>query len=261
MSPRKCEVSFLMNLKNFFRSWLRRMGYDAVDVRRFDRAMGAEVSWPTHERLLGYLLDRALETNGNHRPSFLQIGANDGVKDNFTGFVLARSGVDITLVEPDPHCATKLSHDFRGSPNVTIIQAALAERDGMAEFFYFEPQEEKGIQLNVFSSFDRALLLEKKRVFALSSSITSRQVRCSRLESIKANSGVLKWDAIVSDIEGYDHEVVRQVCELPASELPRLLVFEHSWLPPEIRRSCYISLKRCGYAIVAGAHDTISFRS
>ena len=259
MSPQNCEAFYPMSLRSFFRSCLRRSGYDAVDLRRFDRAMGAELSWPTHERLLGYLLERALETGSNTRPSFLQIGANDGIKDNFTGSVLARSDVDITLVEPDPQCASKLRHDYDGSVNVSILQVALGERDGTADFFYFEPQEERGIQLNVFSSFDRSLLEEKQRVFGLSASISSRQVHCANLGSIKARSGARKWDLIVSDIEGYDHEVVRQVCELSSAQLPRLLVFEHSWLPPQTRRSCYTSLNRCGYAIVAGAHDTICF--
>ena len=102
-----------MNLKNFLRKRLRGVGYDAVDVRRFDRAMGAESSWSTHEKLVLYLIEHALSRTHHKPPTFLQIGANDGLKDNFTGGVLRREDVRIVLLEPDPYCASRLTRGVR----------------------------------------------------------------------------------------------------------------------------------------------------
>jgi FkbM family methyltransferase len=250
-----------MNLKNFLRKGLRSVGYDAVDVRRFDRAMGAEVSWPTHERLVSYLIEHALSRTSQASATFLQIGANDGIKDNFTGSVLRREDVRIVLLEPDPFCAARLERDYSGRANVSVLQKALGAEDGFAKLFHFDSEEEQGIQLNVFNSFDRALLEEKKNVFSLQASIVSRQVECVTLASLSQEVGVSSWDVLVSDIEGFDHEVVRQVSAMSRDNIPRLFVFEHAWLEPSVRSKCYRDLADAGYAIIAGENDTIALIS
>jgi len=247
-----------MNLKNFFRKGLRSVGYDAVDVRRFDRAIGAEASWPTHEKLTHYLISQSLSRASYNGPTFLQIGANDAIKDNFTGSVLRREDVRIVLLEPDPSCASRLMQDYSGRSNVVVLQKALGEEDGDARLFHFDREEERGIQLNVFNSFDRALLEEKKNVFNLEAGIVSWQVSCTTLASLSKETGVERWDVLVSDVEGFDHEVVRQVCAMSREALPGLFIFEHAWLAPLARAKCYRDLAAEGYTIIAGENDTIA---
>lgn len=245
-----------MDLKSFIRRLVRKFGYDAVDTRRFDRAMGAEASWPSHGKFLSYLMESVVADS--QTPCLLQIGANDAVKDNFTSEWLERSGMRIALVEPNPSCVEKLRRKFEDKPNVVILPYALDSEKRQAGFYLFDAAEEKGIQLDVFSSFDRDLLEEKKRCFGLNSGIVAIDVPCDSMEGLSRLAGVEEWDIVVSDVEGFDHEVVRQVCALALP--PSLFVFEHSWLIPEVRKACYRKLENRGYAILAGAYDTIAFR-
>jgi len=257
MCRRNCEPFFPMNLRSSLRKILRSFGYDAVDTRRFDRAMGATSSWPTHRRLLDHLLREVAKNSDDF--ALLQIGANDGIKDNISSVALQLPSARLGLVEPNPYCVAQLESGVaRDRKNVTILPVAFAAEKGNAKFYVFDKAFEKGIQLDVFSSFQPELLYKQKRYFHLESEVVRLDVECETLAGITRRCDIKRWDVIISDIEGFDHEVVRQVCDgqtLP----PALMVFEHEWLSPEQRKECYENLAASGYALIAGAHDTIAW--
>lgn len=246
-----------MSLKHHLRKLLRACGYDGIDVRRFDRAMGVQASWSTHAKLLDRLLVDIVGRSAS--PTLLQIGANDGVKDNVSAIALELPSVRLGLVEPNPLCVAKLQSSLGSKrKDATILQTALAATTGKASFYVFDQPVEKGIQLDVFSSFDVRLLENQKSYFGLAANILQVEVDCENLHGISQKCGVDRWDVIMSDIEGYDHEVVRQVCD-GQTPPPTLMVFEHEWLSPEQRKQCYERLAASGYALIAGAHDTIAW--
>lgn len=247
-----------MNLRSSLRKSLRSFGYDAVDTRRFDRAMGATSSWPTHRRLLDHLLREVAKNSDDF--ALLQIGANDGVKDNISSVALQLPSVQLGLVEPNPFCVTKLESGVaRDRKNVTILPVAFAAEKGNANFYVFDKAFEKGIQLDVFSSFQPELLYKQKSYFHLESEVVRLDVECETLAGITRRCKVDRWDVIISDIEGFDHEVVRQVC-LGQVDLPALFVFEHEWLSLAQRDQCHEQLEARGFALICGAHDTIAWR-
>lgn len=60
---------------------------------------------------------------------FLDIGANDGETFSNTR-ALALLGWGGTLVEPNPAAFERLQSLYRGSPGITLVEAAIADRDG-----------------------------------------------------------------------------------------------------------------------------------
>jgi FkbM family methyltransferase len=53
-----------------------------------------------------------------------------GFKGDFTARLIAKHGVNITVFEPIPSFAAAIRHRYAGDPRVTLIEAALAHKDG-----------------------------------------------------------------------------------------------------------------------------------
>jgi FkbM family methyltransferase len=188
----------------------------------------------------------------------LQLGANDALRDDFSDFLRKPANVTSLLVEPQRACVEKLTASARENPRWRILPFAFAEQDGTATLFQFDAPAEKGIQLDVFASFDRNMLEEKKRYFNLQASIVGETVEACTLATLLARGSAPRLDVLVCDIEGLDHAVIRQLTEL--RPLPVIVVFEQRWLTVTQRRGCYQLLDSLGYGILHGAEDAWCFR-
>src|SRR5262245_8462683 len=65
----------------------------------------------------------------------LQIGAFDGVGDDDLRELVATHQLRGLLVEPQPSVFGRLRQTYRDQPQVTLLQAAIAEREGTREFY------------------------------------------------------------------------------------------------------------------------------
>jgi FkbM family methyltransferase len=240
-------------LRHLLRKFIRAIGFDGMDVRRFDRLAEAELAGTTHHRLLPHVFARALPASG---PAYLmQIGANDGASHDSFAFMHGHPQVHSALVEPQPSCLAALGRLCAGNPRMQIIPHALSAADGTLTLHRFLGETENGRDLSLFTSFDRHHLEHMSRYYQLKTPIAAEQVPASTLASLLARSGFPRLDVLLCDIEGLDHLAVMQ--GLALSHLPRLIIFEHYWLTPELRKQCYELLDRHGYAVIHGTHDTI----
>jgi FkbM family methyltransferase len=242
--------------RKLLRSLLRSLGYDGMSRDRFDRLRIAEQVAPSHQRILhDYFSLYAAQTDRIH---LLHLGANDGVKDDFTAFMRNHPKVESALVEPQLHCLEPLRRLQTLNPRLRVLPCAFGDKDASATLYRFAIEEEKNIQLNVFSSFERDMVEDKKRYFSLQAEIIAETVDACTLPTLLQRAGFPQADILISDIEGFDHAVVCQALAL--KPLPVIFIFEQRWLSASVRSRCYEMLDHHGYGVLHGDQDALCFR-
>jgi hypothetical protein len=71
----------------------------------------------------------------NEPITILQIGACDGITNDPIYHFVRRGRARAILVEPNPYAFARLQNAYAGLPNVTLIQAAVGEKDGEADLY------------------------------------------------------------------------------------------------------------------------------
>ncbi|MFZ5495232.1 MAG: FkbM family methyltransferase [Verrucomicrobiota bacterium] len=237
-------------IRRTLRSVLRTVGYDGMEISRFDRLKGAQLAAETQERLRPVFHAWALRGDPTY---FVQIGANDGEKHDAFSALRNAPSVRSALVEPNPACVRKLEKIRNANPHVTLLPSALAAEDGFAALYRFSARTEKNLQLDLVTSFSRKHLEDFRRYYGLQAEIISETTATSTLATLLRQAAFPRLDILASDIEGFDHLAVEQALTL--AQPPRLIIFEHYWLTAELRERCYQLLAKRGYGIVHGATD------
>ena len=71
----------------------------------------------------------------NPRMTFLQIGAFDGVGEDDLRELVMTHKLRGVLVEPQPAAFARLQQTYRNQPQVTLLQAAIAEQEGTRDLY------------------------------------------------------------------------------------------------------------------------------
>jgi FkbM family methyltransferase len=194
-----------------------------------------------------------LESQTN--PTFIQIGAGDGVSSDPTHDFVKRGQMKAVLVEPIEHSFRRLKDVYKGVPNVSFVQAAIAKHDGEACLYkvkegarsidaYWSPQ---------LASFSSAHLL-KHGVAA--SDIVEVKVPALTLASLIAKCGLESIDILQVDTEGFDGEIVKMALDLP--RVPECINFEHVHLNAEERTEVFALLERHRYGWTHDQWNTLA---
>jgi FkbM family methyltransferase len=150
--------------------------------------------------VLQFLVASELATNREFR--FLQIGAYDGVGDDDLREPIVRHQLRGVLVEPQPAAFARLERTYSQQPQVTLLNAAIAEKEGTRTLFCPRHGDAS------VASFDRRHLV---RHGIRPDEIVGRAVRCHTVESALAVAGLSHVDLLQTDAEGYDYQILRSV--------------------------------------------------
>jgi FkbM family methyltransferase len=190
------------------------------------------------------------ELLNNPRLTFLQIGAYDGVgDDDLRGLVLMHKLRGV-LLEPQPAAFARLQRTYRNQPNVTLLEAAIAEQAGMRELYC------KRGEASMAASFDREHL---RRHGIADSDIVTQTVVCHTVESALATAGLAQVDLIQIDAEGYDWPIIRSINFERLQ--PKILRFEYRNMPPQDADACLALLASHDYRFIMESRDIIAYQS
>ena len=186
----------------------------------------------------------------NPRLTFLQIGAYDGVgEDDLHGLILAHQLRGV-LVEPQPAAFARLQQTYRTQSHLTLLQAAIAEREGSRELYC------KRGEASMAASFDRDHL---RRHGIADAEIVAEQVACHTVESALRAAGLANVDLIQIDAEGYDWPIIRSIDFNRVR--PRILRFEYRNMPPRDADECLALLASHGFRFIMEARDIIAYQA
>lgn len=183
----------------------------------------------------------------NPQLTFMQIGAFDGVGDDDLRELVVTHRLRGVLIEPQPVAFARLQHTYRDQPQVRLLQAAVAEREGTRELFC------RSGGVSMAASFDRNHL---RRHGVADRNIDTQLVPCHTVESARRAAGLEHVDLIQIDAEGYDWPIIRSI-DL-AKLRPRIIRFEYGNMRGGDANSCLQHLATHGYRFIVEPRDIIA---
>jgi FkbM family methyltransferase len=207
-----------------------------------------------------YLFDLAL----SQKDVFvLQVGANDGKRDDFVGAFIRKYKWRGLLLEPLPDVFSALCKNYANKSHVTLLNAALADRDGEMTFYRVRPGPGVPDNCHELGSFYRDVILKHTFIFPeIEKYVVEETIAAVSFPTLIRQQGVQNIDVVVIDTEGYDLEILKMLDFRQFR--PKVIIYEHMHLIKEDRVSAAHLLATLGYEIhplSMGDQDTVAIYS
>jgi FkbM family methyltransferase len=236
-------------MKQMLKAAARSLGYD---LRRADTPLAALMEDPTRSHM-AYALAKTFRSL--ERLRFLQIGANDGWRNDPICHLIDRFEWHGVLVEPDPTMLARLQEHRRG-PRFVHVPFAVASQTGRLVFYGLQ-----GEGLPEFANGLGALSRERiqeaaKHLQEFQPRIVESEIDCLSVSDLLAKVGAT-FDVCVIDVEGLDFEILKLLAEGDA--LAKVVHFEHKCLSAEDRDASFALLIRAGYNLLITDEDCTAY--
>ena len=240
-------------VRNPANRWLRQRGYALkwLPPRVTTLGMGLDVNF---EMLAAHLM---LTTP---QPSFVGIGANDGVTHDPLYPFIRDHGWRGVMVEPIPEAFAALQRNYAGFPQVELVQAAVGTSDTTGTIYAAEVTDDTSLRMSLHASFDRSVILKARRWYPdIESRIVEREVSVVRFDTLISRLGHPAIDVLKIDAEGHDLEILRTI-DLGAIR-PALVLVERANLSHEDEVQMADLLLREGYRVALTNLDMLGYRT
>lgn len=217
---------------------LKKFGYEIVKISKFPD-----------------LLKQRYETTSDF--TFIQIGANDGIRfDNLYTFVTERKCRGV-VVEPLPDFFERLALNYKDCPNITPIRAAIHPSQRKCKLYRVDPKRLR--ELPPWAAGIASLDPEHhKRSRTPNEFIIEEEVDALPLMELIENSGFTKLDLLQTDTEGFDAEIINMIDF--DRIVPAIIKYEHSTLSAGDKSSTEELLRGRGYRLIYEKSDAIAVR-
>ncbi len=205
-------------------------------------------------------LELILENFSAHKKhlTIVQVGACDGATNDPIRDQVAKDSTRAILIEPNPFAFARLQKTYADRPNVTLIQAAIGESDGVAHLYRVKKTEKTDAEvdptLQIASFYKEHLERHGKK----DHEIERITVACRSLSSLAAELELTKIDLLQIDAEGFDAAVVRMALKLPVR--PDCINFEHVHLAARDRQPLFDLLEENGYLLSNDAWNILAMQ-
>ena len=192
-------------------------------------------------------------------PSFLQVGAYDGVTHDPINAHVRREGWNGILVEPQPLAFDRLKANYADVSGLAFVNAAIASEPGPRALFVLQDEAGSLIEsLGGLASLNRARLerfMDTDGRLYPGVRIGSLQVRCTTFQDVLSETPSL--DLLLIDAEGFDLELLK-LFDFQRF-LPAIVRFEHVHLSTSDWNEAVELLARHGYRTLREEHDTTAY--
>ena len=219
-------------------SLLKKFGYEIVKISRF-----------------ADLLDQRYQAAPDF--TFVQIGANDGIRfDNLYAFVTEHQCRGV-VVEPLPDFFERLALNYKDCPRIKPIRAAVHPSQRKCKLYRVDPKRlhELPPWAAGIASFDPN---HHRRSRTPDEFIIEEEVDALPLMELIENCGFTKLDLLQTDTEGFDAEVIKMIDF--DRIVPALIKYEHSTLSESDKASTEKLLRGRGYRLIYEKSDAIAVR-
>jgi len=178
----------------------------------------------------------------------IQVGAHNGVTSDPIQRFIAEGDWTGVLVEPQRKYFQILQAIYCDRPKLHPLHAAIGPSNESIRLYKVR-DDAVGVPYwaSQLASTKREVIAgHADRIPGLDELIVAEDVPCRTLESIVHEFGLPRLDLLVSDTEGYDFEVIKQIDQLPRR--PQFIHFESLHLPPSDLQSCLAFLRERDYA-------------
>jgi FkbM family methyltransferase len=191
------------------------------------------------------------------RPNFffVQVGANDGKRDDPIHEYVERFRLRGILIEPQPKTFESLKATYAHRPDLVLVNAAIAPVDGKVTIYQARSPDGSEPWVDLLTSFDLTTL--RKTLGPRSSALVEQvEVRAVSPATLLAEHTFNQVDLLQVDTEGYDYEVLK-LFDLPLLR-PSIVHFEHRLLKRADWESAIELLVSNNYMVSYNWHDTLA---
>lgn len=205
------------------------------------------------------LLDTLLELEfGSEDPFFLQVGANDGMKDDQLSRYVREKRWRGILVEPQPDVFERLKANYSGHSQLIFENVAIGEGKKSLKLYRLAAPEEVIHRVDGVTTSDRNRLEAARTKFGWNYPIEELRVPMVTITDLLKRHRVKDMGLLVIDTEGMDYEVL---CSLDFNVYrPCIIQFEHIHLSEERLTSTLSLLRENGYLFGLAGRDVVALR-
>lgn len=205
------------------------------------------------------LLDLAFSARvrSGTRGHVLQIGANDGFRDDPLRQIILKYEFPALLVEPLPDLFTELVANYASYEFVRCENCAISNSSGERDLYRVVGGDGVPDWALGMAGFDpQTILKHRNQVPTIEQHIQKTRVQTRTVEAVLARHGVTDVFCLQVDTEGYDFEVIK-MC-LASGMRPDIINYEYVHLSLDDQQACRIKLAGLGYRFLNTGKDTLA---
>lgn len=197
------------------------------------------------------------------RPSFIQLGAHDGIHRDPIHELVVRYNLPGVVVEPQPDVFARLKENYAAHTNIVPLNVAVGSKKGRTNFYTVKDSHKKSDNyelVTAISSFKKERVLQSVRNKIPKGAnpedyIQKNIVTTEPLSWITATYGYP--DIYQIDCEGYDWEIIKQI---DFTKNPKIINFESGHLSPEDKEAYQALFTNHGYHWFNHGIDTCAYK-
>jgi len=228
-------------------------------IKRIKEAIKTLVSKDT---ILNTPIDGIIQMVGESNiKTFVQIGSNDGRKNDPLHPYVVRNRWQGILVEPDPANFKKLTTNYSQAKELIFENLGIGPERGELLFYKLKDitEQEPGWYDQV-GSFDRETFLKNIHYGRdLEKRMTAEPLPVITFEDLLQKNNFAKVDLLHIDTEGFDYKILRSI-DFAAHDI-RVIIFEGEWMTQFELRELIQYLKKYGYRIFRCGGDYAGVKS
>jgi FkbM family methyltransferase len=189
----------------------------------------------------------------------LQIGSNDGLKNDPLNFWVNNYELNVILIEPLEHNFRKLKENYASAKSQILFeQIGISDRNEELDYYYLkEIQPNEPDWYDQIGSFDYSTFISNISVEPqLLNRIGKQKIICKQLESVLEEKNWNKLDFLHIDAEGLDYSILKSL-NLKTIH-PLLILFETEWMKLYEFKDLKNVLIKNNYTIFSSGIDCIA---
>ncbi|HLK28180.1 MAG TPA: FkbM family methyltransferase [Puia sp.] len=189
--------------------------------------------------------------------NFIQIGANDGAKnDPIHEYIKKYKWIGI-LVEPLPEFFKRLQENYKGQDQLTFENVGIGDKDGELNFYFMPPEYNEPDWLQQIGTFDRHSIEFNLNAYPqLISKIATEKKPLMSWKTLLEKNKVQKIDLLLIDAEGFEYVILKQMDDYPVK--PSYVFFEWGCLEKETLDLLLAFLTKRNYQIYSCGSDILA---
>jgi FkbM family methyltransferase len=207
----------------------------------------------------GWLLSHLAECQDD--VTFMQIGANDGKRnDPIYKHVLKHNWRGL-LVEPDPNLFARLQTNYAGQEQLKFLNTAVGTGKS-AEFYFIDIASAQNAPswANGLGSLCKEVVLSHQALWPeLPSLLRSRTIETIPPEALFDTFGQSEVDLLLMDVEGYEHDIITNI-DFRKRDVA-VVYYEHKHLPRNKHEAVLRYLTNHGYRVGISSIDSIAVKN
>lgn len=163
--------------------------------------------------------------------NFIQIGANDGHKNDLLHDYVKKNSLSGILVEPVTYNIEKLRKTYEGHNSKLIFeQVGIGDRNDILTFYSIANiTDNEPTWYDQIGTFDKDTFIKNVEVVeGLLDRMMTENIQMITFQELISRNSIKNVDLLVIDTEGYDYKIINSIDFNKIR--PKIVVFEKEWM-------------------------------